>query len=194
MSSFMELFSHPEEGPLLKRLLNDSGDLEARRAYLELLERGNDPRAELMLLSTRLLLGILDDGERRAAALRVQELSENEFDYWARLVGRPTGVRNCGAQIGERPQVRFAFECPQTWGSLRPTDDPKVRFCDQCSSAVTRCDTLAEAEQQAKLGACIAVPGPVFQLASSKYTQMVTGRPDPNQFWARNLFPNDRGQ
>jgi hypothetical protein len=188
--TFIELFSHLEEGPLLQRLLKDSADLEARRAYLAILERGNDPRAELMRLSTRLLEGILDAEERRAAALRVRELSEDEFDYWARLIGRATAVRNCGAQIAARPQVRFAFECPQSWGSLRPTEDPKVRFCDECALAVTRCDTLAEAEQQAKLGACIAVPGPVFQIASERYVKMVTGRPDPNQYWARHLFPN----
>ena len=186
----MDLFSAPDEGPLFKKLLDRPNDLAHRRDYERFLRERNDPRAELMALTNRMLEGILDAEERRAITARVAELAGPPgVDLWGDLVVRTVRLYNCGQATNQAPRVRFTFECPQSWGSLRPTEDEKVRFCEACETAVVRCSSIDEAEKQARLGACIAVPASLAQSAVERQGPlMVTGRPDFPSRWADQLF------
>lgn len=56
-------------------------------------------------------------------------------------------IRNCTVQ----------FKCPKFWRQLTPTEDPKVRWCDQCSDEVHLVETEEELAEQAALGRCVAI-------------------------------------
>jgi uncharacterized protein (TIGR02996 family) len=189
--SWLEKLSDPDEGPLFKALLDRPRDLANRLVYERFLQARSDPRAELMALTNRMLEGIADDEARRATVARVAELAgPPEIDVWIDLLVRTMRLQNCGGASREAPRVHFTFECPQSWDGLRPTEDPKLRFCDSCSTAVVRCDTVEEAEKQALLGACIAVTAGLVQSAVERHRKvMVTGRPDFPAYWAEQLFP-----
>jgi hypothetical protein len=184
----MDLFRDPDEAPFLRILIERPLDLANLRAYERFLQSRHDPRAELMSLTNRMLEGIADAEERRAVAARVAELSGSpQADVWTDLLARSIRVQNCGQAKGEPGRVRFTFECPQSWGGLRPTDNPEVRFCESCSTRVVRCDTVEKAENQARLGACIAVPAGLAQSAVGSRGLML-GRPDYPALWADRLF------
>ena len=53
--------------------------------------------------------------------------------------------------------VKFAYECPKQWLSLKTTDRSDVRFCETCSKEVYFCKTGDEASDHAKLGHCVAI-------------------------------------
>jgi hypothetical protein len=61
-------------------------------------------------------------------------------------------IRNC----------RFAFRCHQDWSSLEHTDDPRVRYCHECSREVVLCRRDAELHAALNANHCVAVdiPGP----------------------------------
>jgi uncharacterized protein (TIGR02996 family) len=186
MRSLYDHLNDPEEQPFLVKLLADSADLAARNAYAGWLQERNDPRAEPLRIANRLLAGVADSVERKQLASRLNDLRDDDW-FW-RLAATPIAVRNCGEKISDEPRVRFAFECPETWASMQPTSDEKVRFCERCRASVVRCDSLAEAERHALLGACISVDARLTAQAHDRYCQMVTGRPDVNEYWARRLF------
>jgi uncharacterized protein (TIGR02996 family) len=188
--TLFECLGDSEEQPYIVALMNHSADLAARQAYAAWLEKREDPRAQLMRIANQLLAGIESSDERRLLASQLAEEMRREDEMWARLVLQPIRVVNCGEAVPEGPRIRFQFECPQSWGAMRPTDDEKVRFCESCSCAVMRCDTLAEAERQALLGGCIAVDGRLVGEATDRYASKMTGRPDLFALWADHLFPS----
>ncbi len=51
----------------------------------------------------------------------------------------------------------FAFRCPEQWGALVRTDDPKKRFCGACQQNVHLVTTEAELQEKAKAKLCVAV-------------------------------------
>jgi hypothetical protein len=186
--TLFECLGDPEEQPYIVALMNHSADSAARDAYAAWLEKRQDPRAPLMRTANLLLAGVSEADQRRRLASHLEEQRRGHDEMWARLVLQPIQVRNCGEPVPSAPRVRFAFECPQSWGAMRPTEDEKVRFCEACSCAVVRCDTLAEAERQALLGACIAVDSRLVGEATDRYCAKMTGRPDVFAMWADRLF------
>jgi hypothetical protein len=56
-------------------------------------------------------------------------------------------IRNCTA----------IYQCPRFWSRLKPTDDPKVRFCDNCWEQVHLVETEKELADQSALGRCVAI-------------------------------------
>lgn len=61
-------------------------------------------------------------------------------------------IRNC--------PIKLSFECPKTWESLTPTNDPRVKNCAQCSRLVHLCSSLAEVERRGAIGECISYDAP----------------------------------
>jgi len=49
----------------------------------------------------------------------------------------------------------FKTQCPETWASLDPTDEPTVRNCNICSKLVHLCFHDSEVQEHAKTGNCI---------------------------------------
>jgi hypothetical protein len=188
VGSFHDHLYDREERPFLVKLLDDGANLPARSDYAEWLERRNDPRAEPLRIANRLLAGVDDAAERERLWSRLSLLGAQADNWFARLAATPLTVRNCGEKLGFDPLVRFSFQCPESWTAMQPTGDEKVRFCERCQTSVVRCDSLAEAERHALLGACISVDGRLTAQAFDRYCSNVTGRPDLNQLWAHKLF------
>jgi uncharacterized protein (TIGR02996 family) len=51
----------------------------------------------------------------------------------------------------------FRFRCPKQWENLRGTADPRIRACDACRKSVHFSDTIAEAQDHARAGRCVAL-------------------------------------
>jgi len=183
--SVMEALMDAEEGPLLRPLLGGA-DPEARRRYAEWLVARQDPRGELMQLTARLAdLG----GEERAQALaRIAALEAGLDEMWLGLLVRERRIAHCGAAAEAAPAVRFAFTCPNAWEKMATTGDAAVRWCGDCRRDVHRCDSFAEAEDHARRGDCIAVPGRLVGEASDRFCRLTVGRPDPVAYWGRHIF------
>jgi len=58
------------------------------------------------------------------------------------------GIANC----------RFKFRCIQTWESLSPTEDRRIRHCSECAEDVHLCATDSQLAQAIKKGLCVAIP------------------------------------
>jgi len=54
----------------------------------------------------------------------------------------------------------FVFICDKTWDELTPTDDPKVKDCDQCGKTVTFCEDFKELTECAKQQKCVCYFNP----------------------------------
>ena len=71
-------------------------------------------------------------------------------------------ILNCGAACGD--SLRLVRPCDRTWGSLEPTGEPRVRYCDGCEALVYRVLNEVEARVRARQGECIAVPAEVARV------------------------------
>ena len=54
----------------------------------------------------------------------------------------------------------FVFICDKKWEELTPTDDPKVKDCDQCGKTVTFCEDFKELTKCAKQQKCVCYFNP----------------------------------
>jgi len=54
----------------------------------------------------------------------------------------------------------FVFICEKTWEELTPTDNPKVKDCDQCGKTVTFCEDFKELTECAKQQKCVCYFNP----------------------------------
>lgn len=52
----------------------------------------------------------------------------------------------------------FEYECDLDWDLLNKTNDPLVKFCDQCKREVKLCLTNEEIDNAWETGTCIAHP------------------------------------
>ena len=52
---------------------------------------------------------------------------------------------------------KFAYECPEKWESLKPTDDPKVRYCQVCRHSVRMIGTEEEFSTAHEKNECVAL-------------------------------------
>ncbi len=59
----------------------------------------------------------------------------------------PKEIRNCTVN----------FQCPKLWERLATTDDPKVRFCDQCLEHVYLVQSEEELAEQSAHRRCVAI-------------------------------------
>lgn len=188
--SLHEILTGPEGARMVPAF--GGRDRDAREHYRAWLAERGDERAELFAIEDALLSDEPIDREpiiARAQAILVA--SRNVRDWWA-AVRRSSPIRNCGsASSSERP-IRFAYECPRTWDTLDPTNDPSARHCGTCAKLVHLCRSRDEAEVRARRGECITLSSDEWTSVSQQMTSGWTGRPDPIAIWADRIFPGER--
>lgn len=177
-----------DERPYIHRAFEHAlGDAD-RLAYAQLVEPRDPGRAEWLRLEVALHARATDDP---AVIARFIALAQQIGLDYANVLLRDV-IMNCGSEGArkEPPRVRFAFACTKRWETLAPTDAGSVRSCQQCNERVHYCDTVADAEQRAFAGQCIAIPK---QLSDGGVETLMLGRPDPVRMWADRLFSRGPG-
>jgi hypothetical protein len=191
MQGILELLRDPIEGPLLLLFLSESGTHEDRVRYAGLLRERSDPRGELLELALSLgaepSVGAPTD-RRRLEALIAQV---HPIEWWHAV--RPFAwTLGCGTAKAETAAVRFAVECPKAWESLAPTSVAGVRHCESCGELVYLSRSQQEAESNARIGRCIAVPARLASQVTHDVTRNVLGRPHAPSLWATQVFADSR--
>jgi hypothetical protein len=51
----------------------------------------------------------------------------------------------------------FAFKCNSKWIDLTPTDNQRIRFCQDCQKEVHMCEDDDELVKSVRLNRCIAI-------------------------------------
>lgn len=111
-------------------------DDSARLVYADWLEEQGDGRAAFL--------------RAQVAGVRLPEAEAAQDPAWLARVDR-TAIENCR-------ELTFAFRCPKRWEQLaRVPDDERTRFCGTCEKPVYHCATVAEAQEHARQGRCVAV-------------------------------------
>ncbi len=189
--TLMERVADLDERGALMPLLTGTADASDRETYVRWLLHHRPEEGRLLTLANRLATpgAPASTAEERAELLAFR--AQADADWW-RLVGPPVEVRHCGQAATEPPRIRFAYECPRGWETLEPTGSPDQRGCDACNEVVTWCRTIAEAEAQARRGACIAVDRSLVQSRTQEALLAMVGRPNPVETWARLLFEDER--
>lgn len=80
-------------------------------------------------------------------------------------------------------RVSFQFRCPQVWGEMEQTPDPRRRFCRGCDRSVFLCQNVTEAALRAEQGECVAVPSQLADHLETESRVIIAGRLD----YKRNL-------
>jgi uncharacterized protein (TIGR02996 family) len=149
----------------LDAILAAPDDPAVRLVYADWLDEHGEPeRAEF--LRTEASLSVLPENNPRRAGLlkRLRALQLTVGDEWAASIDR-SRIEGCyihdfieTTQRHDDPlRVAFAFQCPQEWEKLAPTDDPLVRYCEACKEPVFHCGSVKLAQQHANRGHCVAV-------------------------------------
>jgi uncharacterized protein (TIGR02996 family) len=145
-----------DEDAFLRAIQAAPDDDAPRLVYADWLDELGDPtstaRAELLRLEVRLRLAEKGPkppkAEKQKLQARLLQLTAGIDRDWLALLDR-SPIENCA--------VEFAFRCPKQWESLKVTNDPQVRYCASCGKHVYHCATIAEAQEYALQGDCIAV-------------------------------------
>lgn len=181
-----------EEWAVLRPVLSAPGDEERRRVYEAWLLQRGDVLGEVMLLG-RLLTEAPNRPDAAALRRRLVVAMKQTDPLMRRLTVQRVDLFNCGEQPGTDPVVRFAYECPQMWETLEPTEDAQVRHCPDCKEAVYLEQTVEGVEARARAGQCVAVPAQIAQQKLHSLHRPVVGRPDPRQYWADEIaWPDKR--
>jgi hypothetical protein len=53
---------------------------------------------------------------------------------------------------------KFEYKCDLDWDLLNETQDPKIRFCNQCKKEVKLCLSNNEIDRAWETGTCVAHP------------------------------------
>jgi uncharacterized protein (TIGR02996 family) len=159
-----------EEHAFLRGILTNPAELTGWLAYADWLDEHNDPRAEYIRLQARREALTPDDPERAGIDDRLRELGKGFNPYWVAFFDRPP-VEHCTPE--------FTYRCPKRWPDLNLTREVGVRYCGECEQSVYYCDTIAEAQDHASRGRCVAVALTVTRTAGD-----LDSRPD-------DLLPND---
>jgi uncharacterized protein (TIGR02996 family) len=142
---------HDEAG-FLSAIRTTPADDTARLVFADWLDEQDDPICKTKAAFIRLELQLAEAPEqnlnRLSALQQLETLAAQLAPDWLVVVSHPK-LEAC--------RVQFQFECPARWDRLKPTDDPKTRFCDTCRKNVHYCDTLQEAQTHAANGHCVAL-------------------------------------
>ena len=136
---------------MLRPVLSAPGDEERRRVYEAWLLQRGDVLGEVMLLG-RLLTEAPNRPDAAALRRRLVAAVKQTDPLMRRLTVQRVDLFNCGEQPGTDPVVRFAYECPQMWETLEPTEDAQVRHCPDCKEAVYLEQTVEGVEARARAG------------------------------------------
>lgn len=55
------------------------------------------------------------------------------------------------------PRIEWDFVCPKKWNEMKPTENRKVRFCEDCKKNVYFCDNIIEARELGNQGCCVGI-------------------------------------
>lgn len=135
-----------EETGFLRAILDNPEDEGARLIYADWLEESQDARAEYLRLDCALQNLPSDDIDRPELEKRLNFLAGPLDPKWLAVISRPA-IENCD----------FSYLCPKQWEKLEATDQPTVRFCENCQKNVHYCTTVREARDLASEGHCVAV-------------------------------------
>lgn len=140
------------ETAFLEQLRQNPADETARAVYADWLEEQDtdESRAKAAFIRMETEIATLPRELRRQqqAQRRLQELALKTDSAWLTVVSHPF-LEGC--------RLEFAFECPNAWAKLEPTDQDNVRFCSECKKNVHYCDSIGEARSHAWIGDCVAV-------------------------------------
>jgi uncharacterized protein (TIGR02996 family) len=140
-----------DESAFVRAILADPGDPALRQVYADWLEERGDLesllRAEYLRVECELDRLPREDRQRNRLQARLRKLRGAVGDDWWRQLDWAR-VEYC---------VEFAFQCPQRWDTLEPTDDPAVRHCEACGDDVHYVYSSREAARLADEGRCVAI-------------------------------------
>lgn len=192
--TMMELLTDLDEGPFLQDLHAHPEDDTVRLIYADFLEERGDPRGEFLHLEAILAAGVPAPFRHQVLLTRFQELRAGIDAAWLQLVLKHSRILNCGSGADEAPALRFTFECPNKWETLRPGgEDKAIRFCDACRRSVFFCRTATEVRKRARLGQCVAIGVDLARRVNQHYSEGITGQPLPFESWGRDLFGPENG-
>jgi uncharacterized protein (TIGR02996 family) len=141
-----------DEDCFLAVIRTTPADDTTRLVYADWLDEHDDPICKTKAAFIRLEIRMAEAPEQnlnRVQMVRELETLAEQIDPgWLATVSHPK-LDAC--------RMQFEFECPARWDRLKPTDDPKTRFCDTCKKNVHYCDTLQEAQAHAANGHCVAL-------------------------------------
>jgi uncharacterized protein (TIGR02996 family) len=149
----------------LDAILAEPDDPSVRLVYADWLDEHGQPERAEFLRNEAAISSLPENDPRRAGLLkRLRDLQSTVGDEWAARIDRAR-IEGCYIHdFIETPQrhgdpscVVFAFQCPQEWEKLAPTDDPLIRHCEACKEPVFHCGSVMLAQQHARRGHCIAV-------------------------------------
>lgn len=189
--ALFELLSDPDEGPFLHALLTHPDDDATRLVYADWLQERGDLRGELLRIEAALGEGVQDSEQRAALGARFRALRQTADANWVRLALKDSPVLNCGAASAEAPIIRFAFQCPKTWETLKPMLENSVRFCDSCERKVYFCRTAEQARHHAQAGDCVAIESNLDRAVTRHYSSYFMGRPERTDFyraWSQDIL------
>ncbi|WP_415912014.1 hypothetical protein [Neptuniibacter sp. QD37_11] len=63
----------------------------------------------------------------------------------------------------DKRDCKINYKCPKAWGDLDKTEDPFVRFCDQCEKDVHFCADVESLKEATIEDLCVAVPTDDFE-------------------------------
>ncbi len=88
----------------------------------------------------------------------------------------------------------FEYQCPKTWGKLLETNITSIRFCDSCERNVYLSSSVDEAQSNAGLGRCVAIPVELTSASREKrFKQLIVGIMDPPRKRAKNFHDRKFG-
>ena len=189
--TLIELLSDPDEGHFLQALLAHPEDEATRERYAAWLEARGDPRGELLGIEAALGKGVQNSEQHAALIARLGALQQTTDAMWLRLALRNSTVLNCGAVVAKPLTIRFAFQCPKTWETLKPTTENSARFCDSCERKVFYCRTAEQARQHALAGECIAIEPTLDRAVTEHYSRTMVGRPERSDIyrcWSQDML------
>lgn len=180
--------SDREEMMLFLALAENPNNDDAREAYRAWLAARQDPRAEAFVIEAQLLASPPPPNAQALREKIAQLFTTPHQRKWWRLLSRTTSIRQCGLAIDPSPRVRFNYACPERWETLDPTADPTVRHCSSCGHEVYFCGSVEEVAERARRGECVTVESRLVVLAQRNLGRMMTGRPDYDDLWAREIL------
>ena len=153
--------SEAETG-FIEAITDNPRDDSARLVYADWLEERNDPRCEYLRkecefaeLAQRVSASDAPPDPELSQQLdqlrqEIRTLRHGFHNDWLSQMSR-SKVACCSSEF------YLDFECPMTWGELRPTRQADVRYCDVCDSKVYFVTSEKAAFRRAHKGHCVCL-------------------------------------
>lgn len=197
------------EDDYVRAIAQEPSNVEMYDKYKKWLKSEIDRRLKEKSFSSRVdyslklrFLEAQDEGKLEEMQRYAAECNPN----WLAIVSRPE-VINCGRpnpeedEAGQRwwnraksshkeptyqewkknhPRFEMEFVCHKKWNEMKPTENRKVRFCEDCKKNVYFCDNIMEARELGQQGCCIGIDVGVKRRKDDLHGESaIFGRPSP---------------